>query len=148
VRWSLDRRHQVRAFGQTRRRRIAVFGALDLASGPPLTPAAYQVARELPGLPDPLSRSTLPAVVYGAESSFETSGTARVDAGMSYELKRRGRTRVTAGLAVINLFASPVAPIGTLGNGPVAVDRAGRPTVYRRRFNLPGIPTLTVRLEF
>jgi len=148
VRWSLDRRHQARAFGQIRRRRLAIYGALDLASGPPLTPVAYRVTRDPPGLPDPLESGSLPAIVYGEESSYQTSGTLRVDGGMSYEFKRRGRTRVTAGLSIINLLGGPVAPIGTLGSGRVATDPTGRPTEYRRRFDLPGIPTLTLRVEF
>jgi hypothetical protein len=149
VRWSQDRRHQLRVFGQTHRRRFAFFTAFDLASGMPLTPIAYRVTRDPPDLPGAAEAGrALPVPVYGPENSYGTSGTVRVDGGASYEFKGRGRARYTAGLSIINLFGGPVAPIGTLGSGPAAFDRQGRPTAYRRRFALPGIPTLTLRVEF
>src|SRR5262249_49627224 len=48
VRWAQDRRHQFRGFGQVSLGRGAVFGALEAATGTPITPIEYWVNRAVP----------------------------------------------------------------------------------------------------
>lgn len=149
VRWAQDRRHQLRLFGQTRLGRLRLFGALDAATGMPLTPFAAQVRPELPG-------GTIPGaepdpgrlLIYGPENSAATSGTFRVDAGATLGFGGPDQSRWLVGVSVVNLLFGAVAPIGDRGEGTVATDRAGRPTPYRRLVDLPPIPTLTLRATF
>jgi hypothetical protein len=149
VRWAQDRRHQLRAFGQLRRGRVALFGALDAASGMPLTPISYRFMPDPSGLPvAALPEVGDPAPIYGPENSARTSGTLRIDAGVSWNFRGPGRSTWTVGGSVVNLLWGKVAPIVDGGQGAIATDRAGRPTVYRRLFDLPPIPTLTLRAEF
>lgn len=149
VPWSLDRRHQVRAFGQIRLGRLNWFGAADLASGLPISPRVASGAADVPGAPgDPANRPASP--VYGAENSLGTSGTFRLDGGVAMVLGRT-RRRFTLGVSVINLLGTAVAPFGDIdgpGTGPVATYPGGAPAPYRRLFRLPPIPTLTLRGEF
>lgn len=147
--WALDRRHQFRAFGQTRWGRVTWFGALDAASGMPLTPRLYVIERAVPG-GGPLSPFAYqPAAIgFGAENSASTSGTFRIDVGIAYSFGGPAKSRFTLGASIINLLATAVAPIGDLGEGITAVDQAGRATPYRRLFDLPMVPTAMLRAEF
>lgn len=150
VPWSLDRRHQGRAFGQLRTGRLNWFAAIDAASGLPITPrVADGVPADVPGAPGAASdRAASP--VYGTENSLGTSGTFRIDGGMAWAFERRGR-RFSLGVSVINILGSAVAPFGDIdgpGTGPLASYRGGGAAPYRRLFRLPPIPTLTLRAEF
>ncbi len=149
VRWAQDRRHQFRVFGQLQIARLTLFGLVEAATGMPATPVDHEFLRSIPGLPDPTANPFGRFRSYGRENSVGTSGTFRVDGGFNWTLGSPRGTRVVLGLAVINLLQTEVAPIGSeIGEGAVAVDRAGNPTPYRRLFHLPGVPTFTVRVEF
>jgi hypothetical protein len=149
VRWAQDRRDQLRAFGQMRWARLTAFGAAEAATGMPATAVQYEVTRAVPGVPGSIASPFGIYQAFGTENSVATSGTFRVDAGLSWTRGRPGGTRLVLGVAVINLLQTEVAPIQALvGEGRVAVDRGGRPTRYRRLFRLPGVPTVTARVEF
>ncbi len=149
IRWAQDRRHQLRIFGQTRLGRIRLFGALDAATGMPLTPQVASVRSELPGGPlDPAQIPRLGLRVYGAENSVGTSGTFRIDGGATVGFGGPAHDRFIVGVSVINLLFGAVAPISDRGVGTFAVDQNGRPTGYRRLVNVPPIPTLTLRATF
>lgn len=147
VRWAQDRRHQARAFGSIEVAGVTLFGALDASTGMPLTPVVGYAGRLAPGgggPADPAS-GTL-AEIHGPEHAAGTTGTVRLDGGAAFSFGG-GSRRFTLGLSVINLLGTAVAPIADGGEGTPAADQAGRPTRYRRLFDLPPIPTLTLRAE-
>lgn len=154
VPWALDRRHHLRAFAQARTGGWAWSGAFDLASGLPVTPIAYTLpVPGVPGIPPGTTASGRAATppVYGAENSATTSGTFRFDIGTQYSFGGPNRRRFTLGLAIINLFGTAVAPFGDFMSqaaGAYATDPAGNPLPYRRLFDLPPIPTFTLRADF
>lgn len=149
VPWAQDRRHQLRLFGQLSIGRLTLFATADGASGMPLTPVVGQIQRVPPG-GDPLSFPIYGGLadLYGRENSASTSGTFRLDGGANLTFGGPFGRRFTVGASVINLLGSPVAPIADRGEGRTATDRRGQPTPYRRLFDLPPIPTLTLRAEF
>ncbi|MGE0556405.1 MAG: carboxypeptidase regulatory-like domain-containing protein [Gemmatimonadales bacterium] len=147
--WAQDRRHQLRIFGQARLGRVQLFGTVDAASGMPLTPILGHAERPLPGAgPPAVGGVAFPTAVYGRESSVATAGTLRVDGALTYSFGGEDGQRVSLGASVINLLGGAVAPITPFGEGTMAVDQLGRPTPYRRLFDLPPIPTLTLRVRF
>ncbi len=153
VRWSLDRTHQVRGFGQIRLGGITWFGAVDMATGSPITPIDFVLDETTaPGLGRTIVPGRAePAAVYGRENTAKTSGTFRIDAGLGYSFGGPNRNRFILGASVINLLATAVSPFGYVqgsGDGPLALDAQGGPTPYRRLFSLPPIPTITLRVEF
>jgi len=154
VPWALDRRHQFRGFAQVRTGGWAWSGALDLASGLPITPIAYTLPPAgVPGIPPGTTASGRAATppVYGVENSAATSGTFRFDVATQFSFGGPGRSRFTLGVAVINLFGTAVAPFGDFFShavGDYATDPSGSPLPYRRLFNLPPIPTVTIRADF
>ena len=153
VRWSLDRTHQVRGFGQIKLGGVTWFGAVDAATGAPITPIDFILDdTTAPGQPPiVVPGRAVPSAGYGRENTAATSGTFRIDAGLGYSFGGPSGRRFTLGASVINLLATAVSPFGYVqgsGDGPPAVDRQGRPTPYRRLFSLPPIPTVTLRAEF
>ncbi len=153
VRWSLDRTHQVRGFGQIRLGGITWFGAVDAATGSPITPIDFGLdATAAPGVPAVVVPGrAVPLAVYGRENTAATSGTFRVDLGLGYTFGGPNHRRFTLGASVINLLATAVSPFGYSagpGEGPMALDPLGGSTPYRRLFSLPPIPTVTLRVEF
>ena len=151
VAWAQDRRHQLRLFGQIQHKRLTVLLAIDGASGPPATAANFEIGRGVPGLPERLGNpfgNQFP--VFGRENAVATSGTVRVDAGFNLTLGNRAGKRAILGLGIINLLQGEIAPItnDARAEGPNAIDQNGKPTLYRRLFRLPGVPTLTLRIEF
>jgi hypothetical protein len=142
VAWSLDRRHQLRGFGQVRARGLTLFGALDIASGLPLTAVEFRYL-------DPETRYLHPAdrLVYGRENEVATSGTFRLDFGLAYSFGGPDSNRFTFGVSVINLLGTAVAPIALDAEGSPAFDQSGRLTRYGRLFDLPPVPTITLRAE-
>ncbi|MEZ4457831.1 MAG: TonB-dependent receptor plug domain-containing protein, partial [Gemmatimonadales bacterium] len=146
VPWTLDRTHQFRGFGQWRRGRLTMFGALDVASGWNVTPVTYyQVPTDPPG---GQRTGLFVPPVYGPENSAATAGTFRLDGGIALTFGGPRRNRFTFGVSVINLLATAAAPIVADGSGSRIRDDAGRLTAFARIVNLPPIPTLTLRLDF
>ncbi len=153
VRWSLDRTHQIRGFGQIKLGGLTWFGAVDAAVGSPITPIDFLLDDPTaPGVPGAVVPGrTIPTAIYGRENSAATSGTFRIDLGMAYSFGGPTHRRFTLGGSIINLLGTGVAPFGYVqgsGTGPLALDRSGGPTLYRRLFTLPPIPTVTLRAEF
>jgi hypothetical protein len=143
--WSQDRRHLLRVVARKQiGGHVALSGAFEALSGPPLTPVNGVV---LVGTPDAFVRH--PAYVYGEENTARSAGTARGDVAASYTFTGPWKTRMALGLSVINAGFGPVAPLR-----PVAPDfTPGTSPLegqvrYERLFNLPAIPTITLRAEF
>jgi hypothetical protein len=149
--WSQDRRHLVRALGTVRTsRRWTIFGAFEAVSAMPLTPVDQVV-----WVTDLNSASAgsfgSPAYKYGTENSRRGLGTARADIGARFEFKGFGNSRAALGLSVINLGFGPVSPVSAASPIPEP-GFAGEPDIvrvrYQRLFDLPAIPTVTLRMEF
>jgi hypothetical protein len=150
--WAQDRRHLLRLLGQMRLSgRWTLFGAFEAVSGPPLTPVEQVVEVQRPGA-EPGFAGPQVAYVHGRENSARSPGTARGDLALSYGFTGPWRSRMALGLSVINLGFGPVAPVlscGIHGCGrgtPEARTASG--VEYRRAFDLPAIPTVTLRMEF
>ncbi len=96
VPWSQDRRHLLRALGQLELSpRWSLFGAVEFASGVPVTPVD---AVAVVGSPGPggggIERSPRggePVYIFDAENSRRGGGTARLDVGANYAFGGRGR---------------------------------------------------------
>lgn len=152
IAWSQERRHLVRVIGRTGLgTRWSAFAAFEALSGPPLTPVDGVV---LIALPDPigpgLSRDLAqrPAYVYGEENSQRSSGTARVDLGIRYSFTGPWKSRAALGVSIINAGFGPVAPLRpappTFDPGTGSMGRVR----YERMFELPAVPSITLRVEF
>jgi hypothetical protein len=150
--WAQDRRHLLRLLGQMLlSRRWTLFGAFEAITGPPLTPIEQVVQVDRPGeaLESPFTRV---AYVYGQENSVRAPGTARVDLALNYGFAGPWGSRMGLGISVLNLGFGPVAPVLTCGihgcgNGKVEA-RTASGVEYRRAYNLPAVPTVTLRMEF
>lgn len=155
VPWSLDRRHLFRldagrAFGKHWSASIA----FEAMSGAPFTPVDGVL---LVGFPDPTghgvrrdSGPVRPAYVYGEENSAKSSGTARLDLAARYAFTGPGKSRMTLGFSVLNAGYGPVAPLrpNDADFDPSATGVLQGRVRYERMFNLPPVPTLTLRIEF
>jgi hypothetical protein len=150
--WAQDRRHLLRLLGQVRLSgRWILFGAFEAISGPPLTPVTQVVQVHRPG-EEQNSPFDPVAYVHGRENSARSPGTARGDVAVNYAFAGPWRSRMALGVSVINLGFGPVAPVlscGIHGCGrgtPEATTASG--VEYRRAFDLPAVPTVTLRMEF
>ena len=147
--WTLDRRHLLRGLGYLRlSRRWSVYGAFEATSAIPLTLVEQVIFIDrAPG--DTALGS--PAFVYGPENSARGSGTARADLGVKFGFKGFGKSRATLGISVINVGFGPVAPLEAASPG-FELGIPGQPDQvrvrYERLFDLPAIPTVTLRMEF
>jgi hypothetical protein len=156
VPWSLDRRHLFRldarrSFGK----HWSASVAFEAMSGPPLTPVDGVL---IVGLPDPTGHGVTrdsglglgPAYVYGEENSARSSGTVRLDLAARYTFPGPGKSRMTLGFSVLNAGFGPVAPLRPNDAGFDPSDSGvlhGR-VRYERVFDLPAVPSLTLRIEF
>ena len=150
--WAQDRRHLIRLLGQTMLgHHWTLFGAMEVLTGPPLTPIEQIVNVDRPGRSDDLPGSSR-AYVHGDENSARGSGTARADVAVTYGFAGLWGTRMGLGISVLNVGFDPVAPIltcGIHGCGDGKVEASTPSGVeYRRAFDLPAVPTLTLRMEF
>jgi hypothetical protein len=152
VPWSQDRRHMLRLIGRTRLGTHWSLSALfEALSGAPLTPVEGVL---IVSIPDPsgggLNRDLLgrPAYIYGEENKARSGGTARVDLGARYSFTGPWESRVALGLSVVNAGFGPVAPLRPAApNYDPGVGLRGR-VRYERLFDLPAVPSLTLRVEF
>ncbi len=150
VPWSQDRRHMIRVIGRTGLgSHWALSGTFEGMSGPALTPVDGVLLVGIPaaggGLdPDYFSR---PAYIYGTENSARSAGTARFDLGVRYQFTGPWSSRAALGISVVNAGFGPVAP---LRPAPFLSYGVGQPARvrYERLFDLPAVPTLTLRVEF
>ena len=152
--WLLDQRHRLRLQTEvplTRRWRVVALA--EARSAQPVTRVAEVFYR------DPLRFSgdtTTPRFrpvlyLYAPEGSARGSGTYWADVGTNVWFGGPGRSRITLGFAVTNVTFGPVAPLepvmlGELVNDDGTYVPGGMR--YRRRFWLPPIPSVTVRVEF
>ncbi|HXF94891.1 MAG TPA: carboxypeptidase-like regulatory domain-containing protein [Gemmatimonadales bacterium] len=145
--WRHDRRHQARAFVTWFTGRGWRFNLLaDLASAEPITPAfgTMELAGLHPGEGSLNRRAPAsPTMVLGPENSARGGWTGHVDVGVRKEIGGPGRSVGHLGVSILNLSLAPVAPAvpGFSEEGPLRV-------VYRPRFFLPPVPTVTFDLEF
>ncbi len=153
VPWSQDRRHMLRLIGRTRLgTRWSLSAAFEALSGAPVTPVEGVLIVGMPdaagpGLSRDLGRSTRPAYVFGPEHSKRSGGTARMDLGASYTFGGPWNTRMALGLSVVNAGFGPVAPVRPAA--PRLEPGTGRGHVrYERLFDLPAVPSVTMRIEF
>ena len=149
VPWSQDRRHMIRIIARTGLgSHWSVGGTFEALSGPPLTPVngVFTTGFLGPSGFDP-NYYSLGAYSYGPENSARSAGTARCDLGFRYLFKGPWRSRAALGISVINAGFGPVAPLRPAplrGYGPGDPPRV----TYERLFDLPAVPTLTLRVEF
>jgi hypothetical protein len=150
--WTHDRRHLLRLLGQMRlSSHWTLFGAFEAISGPPLTPIEQVVEVHRPGA-DPEFFDRRVAYIYGRENSARSPGIARADLAASYEFAGLWGSRMGLSISVLNLGFGPVAPVlscGIHGCGdgkPEATTASG--VEYRRAFDLPAVPTVSLRMEF
>lgn len=154
--WVQDRRHTVRVLGQTPlSSRFHFFAAVEGSSAAPLTPVSGVINV---GGPDPEDGGIVrgpgvgrPSYLYGLENSGRGSGTWRADVGTYYRFKGPWRTSMEAGLSIINLGFGPVAALRPVDPAELLSSiSAGTPTHvrYERLYDLPAVPTLTLRMEF
>jgi TonB-dependent receptor-like protein len=155
VPWSLDRRHVFRldarrSFGK----HWSASVAFEAMSGVPLTPIDGVL---LVGFPDPRGGGVVrdsgpvrPAYVYGEENSARSSGTARVDLAARYTFTGPGKSRMMLGFSVLNAGFGPVAPLrpNEADFDPSSSGVLQGRVRYERTFDLPPVPTLTLRIEF
>ena len=154
--WGRERRHSVRILGQTRLgTRFSLFGAAEGATAAPLTPVAAVINV---GGPDPDEGGVVrgpgagrPSYLYASENSTRGSGTWRFDVGTTYRFAGPWKTSMEAGLSVINLGFGPVAALRPVDPAELLSSiSAGAATYvrYERLYDLPAVPTLTLRMEF
>lgn len=151
--WRLDRRHLARLQADWRISEHArAFGLAEAASGQPVTPVR-EVVRIRPPLPDvdPTLVPGRPAYLFAAEGSARSTGTFRVDLGVEVTFGGPGDSQIQLGLSAINVGFGPVAPeepppVNELLRQDGTFPPGGVPLV--RRFTLPAIPSVTVRIEF
>jgi hypothetical protein len=148
VPWTQDRRHLLRGLGYLRLSgRWSWYSAFEATSAIPLTLVDQVIFLDNP----PDTSLGFPGFLYGRENSARGSGTARADVGLKFGFRGFGRSRATLGISVINIGFGPVAPlkVSTPIPEPGGVGEPDNIRVrYERLFNLPAIPTLTLRMEF
>jgi hypothetical protein len=153
VPWRLDRTHALRLqLDKHVATRWRVFAAGELLSGQPLTRVAEVVRIEaLPPDADTTGAVARLRYVYGPENGARSGATFHLDLGARVTLGGPGRSVIQVGASVINLTFGPVAPDEAVppnellqANGTYVPG--GVP--YRRKFELPAIPSLTARVEF
>lgn len=153
--WVLDQRHRLRLLAEAPvTARWRVFALVEGRSAQPVTRVAEVFYRSRP----PITGDTLPtrpgfvSYLYAPEGGSRGSGTLWADVGTRVRIDGPGRLRTQVGLSVTNLAFGPVAPLEPLpagelcGGGPAPCSLPG--VRYRRRFDLPAVPALTVRIEF
>ena len=124
-------------------------GTFEGLSGTALTPVDGVLLVGIPGQTGGLDPNYFarPAFIYGAENNARSGGTARFDVGMRYLFSGPWSSHAALGFSVINAGFGPVAPLRPSpisGYGPGLTWRVR----YERLFDLPAVPTLTLRVEF
>ena len=152
--WVLDQRHRVRVQAQVPLgRRWRLLALAEARSAQPVTRVAevfYQEPVRFPG--DTITRRFLFAQpLYAPEGSARGLGVFWADLGANVWFGGPGRSRITVGLSLTNLTMGPIAPLE-----PVPLGALMRPDGtyesggwrYKRRFWLPVVPSVTVRVVF
>jgi hypothetical protein len=128
-----DVAHLVRAFGQIGLgSRWTVFGTVEGMTGAPVTPVSQVVIRRPCGCA---------FYRFGEENSVTGPGTLRLDLGANLAFRGPWKSRMWFGVSVINFGWGAVAPV-------IPSEPARAPAAYERLFNLPAVPTLTLRVVF
>lgn len=135
--WRLDRRHLIRVLGQLHpASKWHLFGAVEAATGLPLTPATQVIYLQRPEAPEPS-----PVFLLGEENSGRGGGTLRADLGTRFDFAGPGRSKMSLGFSVTNAGFGPVAHTVLEGG-------FGPRVTYKRRYDMPAIPTVMLRIEF
>ena len=142
----------VRLAGRTRLgRHWSAFGTFEGASGAPLTLVEGVLFVALPvGAGNELQRDRAvgsPAYIYGDENDGRSAGTARMDLGVSYSFTGPWKSRAALGVSVVNAGFGAVAPLRPAASLFEPGSTLGR-VRYERLFELPAVPSLTLRVEF
>ncbi len=155
VPWSQDRRHVLRLLGQRAiGSRWSLSAAFEAGSGVPLTPvegvAVSGTTNPDNGGIDRTSDSGEPVYIFGAENSHRSGGTARGDLGVNFAFRGPWKSRMWAGVSILNVGFGPVSPLTPVDPQFNFVEgETPRGAVsYKRLFDLPAIPTLTLRMQF
>jgi hypothetical protein len=99
-------------------------------------------------------RALVPAYLYAPEGSARGNPTLWLDVGTRVRLDGPWRMHTELGFAVTNLVYGPVAPlepvspVEALFPGGLPATGVVRGVPYRRRFSLPPVPSVTVRIAF
>ncbi len=136
-----------------RRQCESCFGLLcgGFAQDQAFTPVAQVAALATvnPALPG-LTRDTVqpPAIaLLGPENSARGGATAHLDVGASFRFSGPWDSQVTLGASALNLTYGPVAPLSPTDPWFSSV-RELVPIRYERRFKIPPVPTVSLRIEF
>ena len=94
-----------------------------------------------------------PAYLYAPEGSARGNATAWLDVGTRLRINGPWRMRTELGFAVTNLVYGPVAPLEPVSPAAAALALRSSPgglrgVPYQRRFSLPPVPSVTVRVAF
>ncbi len=136
--WALDRRHLLRFQTDLSLGRGWRFGGVgEFQSGQPITPVIAVVTGEPFG----------PTLQFGEESSGRGAGTLRFDLSLRKRFGGPGRSHFELGFSRLNAGFGPVAP-----SVPKLTSSTGQlfpnGVEYERLFNLPAVPSFTLRWEF
>lgn len=144
--WQLDQRHRMRLLADAPiKAGWRVFAVAEARSAQPAARVSQLYFADRPPVPGdtvPLI-PTFPRFRYAPEGSVRGSGTVWVDVGTRWWFDGPGSSRVAIGFSVTNIVFGPVAPLE-----PVEFPIGGQRVEYVRRYSLPAVPSLTVRLEF
>ncbi len=152
--WSQDRRHVFRLFGRTHvGSHWSASMAFEGTTGVPVTLVDGVLLAGLPvGTGNTLQRDGVgrPAYIYAEENGGRSAGTARMDLGAQYAFRGPWESRMALGLSVLNVGFGPVAPLRPSAPDfdPNSGGNLGGRVRYERLFDLPAVPSLTLRIAF
>ena len=156
--WRLDQRHRLRLQGDAPLGdRVRFFALGELRSAQPEVRVSELYFRSFSVVPgDTLQgRAIGPAYLYAPEGSARGGATAWIDVGTRMRIDGPWHMQTTLGFSVTNLVFGPVAPLEPVSpinalypNGGSAAPVTVNGVPYERRFTLPPVPSVTVRVEF
>jgi hypothetical protein len=150
VPWRLDRRHQLRAMADTRFGiRWMVFALGEISSGIPLTPVAEVIWPDgtvlgVSGTGGP------PRDHYAPEGSARGSTTGHLDLGARFTFQGPWSSDASLSFSITNVTFGPTAPLVPVDPGELFLA-PGSPQSrirYKRAFDVPAVPSVTLSVAF